>query len=86
MTAKFMWFDQTYITDPIFPYAAVKRDQWWVVNNENQILLYKGINGQMYPQCNPNREVVMTLMSNIPDAVNAVYIPLAFAPIRIEDY
>lgn len=85
--ARFVWKPVEYITDPPGPYVQVRRDHWWQVNAKGEVAFYRAHpHHPLSPQCNTDVRIAERFVERTPGAVAVVLIPLAFTPIRIEDY
>jgi len=73
---------RAFITDPAEGTVAVIRGSWWRVNATGEVAFYQTPDGYLAPQCSKHEGIVRRLAGD--DRVE--FIPLAFAPIRIEDY
>lgn len=78
------WPVEKITTDPVGPYVQVIRDSWWVVNDLGEFGMWREGRG-VYPQCNSNR-VIAERLCDRKEGEDVRFLPLAFSPIRIEDY
>ncbi len=80
------WPVERVTTDPLGTYLQVFRDAYWVTNKAGDVLVWRSQSGAISPQCNTNEAITTRLGRNHPGAVSILRLPLAFTPIRIEDY
>lgn len=86
--AGYEWWPREHVThSPRGTYVEVVRDCWWLTNENGEILFYRMGDGGIAPQCNRSPEIVRRILKRpgVPEA-SLIYLPLAFSPIRIEDY
>lgn len=67
-------------------YFQAVRDAWWVRNVYDELCVFVAPSGRVYPVCNVSHDIAERLADSIPTARGTVQIPLAFVPIRLEDY
>lgn len=82
MSGSIVYKPRTSVTDPAEGLVAVIRDSWWRVNDAGEVAFYQTGDGYLAPQCNKNEGIVRRLA----DGDHVEFFPLAFTPIRIEDY
>lgn len=81
LTEKFNWVDPEYVTTPQSRFVETFKDSWWLVNDENQVCLYRHFKTDpLAAQCNPDKRVAEKVlqMEAIPGATDIMKLPLAF--------
>lgn len=61
---------------------SVKVNEWWLVDKNGDIMLYKG----KTPQCNRDKRVVEAVYSDHPNYGGVIQIDVAMFPVDIQDY
>lgn len=75
------------VAGPRSGFCQVLRDRWWVVCPERGLAFFwsKGDRGLGSPQCNSDETISRRLGTTIPGAT-LKFMPVVFAPVRLEDY
>lgn len=79
------WPVDKVTTNPSGTYFRAIRDHWWVFNEFGQVAVYLYGRGSVSPQCNLHLSVAERLREEH-DGRDVRKIPLAFVPIRLDDY
>lgn len=80
------WPVDKVTTNPTGTYFKALRDHWWIFNEFGQVAVYRSPwGGSVLPQCNPHWSVAERMRAEY-DGRDVRMIPLAFIPIRLEDY
>jgi hypothetical protein len=85
-TGVILWKPMEFVTDPAGPYVFVMRDCWWLVNAAGEVAFYRSPGGGLHPQANSNKVIAERFRLGTDGAVGVLLVPLAFTPIRLEDY
>ena len=78
------WPAEKITTDPKGSYVQVLRNHWWITNDLGEVGMWR-VGSRVFPQCNSNRDITEMLRERL-GAASVRFFPLAFSPIRIEDY
>lgn len=85
--AGFIWKPETYVTEPkAFDTVQVRRDAWWLTNENGDVCFYVDHRGYEAPQMNASRGLAERFSKRTEGCTGIKQIPVAFLPIDPRDY
>jgi len=87
MQGEYEWWPVKRITlDPEGPYVQVIRNSYWIINERDEVAMWRRADGGIAPQCNAHVSIAARLMGRIPGAFELQFLRVALVPINLDDY